>query len=81
MGCWRLARWHACSRCLLCGERNLQSGELRSAGVCSVFETVSVAVAVTLQPTERTLTDTEIEAVSARIVDAVARRTGAVLRT
>lgn len=46
MGCWRLARWHACSRCLLCGERNLQSGELRSAGVCSVFETVSVAVAV-----------------------------------
>ena len=40
----------------------------------------SVAVAVTLQPRERTLTDGEIEAVASRIVAEVAKRTGAVLR-
>jgi phenylalanyl-tRNA synthetase beta chain len=40
----------------------------------------SVAVEVTLQPKDKTLTDTEIEAVSAKIVEAVAKRTGAVLR-
>jgi phenylalanyl-tRNA synthetase beta chain len=40
----------------------------------------SVAVAVTLQPTEKTLTDAEIDAVSARIVGEVAKKTGAVLR-
>ncbi|MDB5589803.1 phenylalanine--tRNA ligase subunit beta, partial [Enterovirga sp.] len=41
----------------------------------------SVALAVTLQPTGRTLTDGEIDAVSARIVEAAAKRAGAVLRT
>ena len=40
----------------------------------------SIAIAVTLQPVERTLTDAEIEAVSARIVAAVVKATGAVLR-
>ncbi|MEE7451516.1 phenylalanine--tRNA ligase subunit beta [Methylobacterium radiotolerans] len=40
----------------------------------------SVAIAVRLQPVERTLTDAEIEAVSARIVAEVSRRTGATLR-
>jgi phenylalanyl-tRNA synthetase beta chain len=40
----------------------------------------SVAVAVTLQPTEKTLTDAEIEAVAARIVGEVGKKTGAVLR-
>jgi phenylalanyl-tRNA synthetase beta chain len=40
----------------------------------------SVAVAVTLQPRERTLTDAEIEAVAGKIVAEVAKRTGAVLR-
>ena len=40
----------------------------------------SLAVAVTLQPIERTLTDAEIEAVSAKIVAAVVKATGAVLR-
>ncbi|WCS22884.1 phenylalanine--tRNA ligase subunit beta [Methylobacterium sp. NMS14P] len=40
----------------------------------------SVAIAVRLQPVERTLTDAEIEAVSARIVAEVTRRTGATLR-
>ncbi|CAG4908441.1 unnamed protein product [Acidocella sp. C78] len=41
---------------------------------------VSLAVAVTLQPREASLTDAEIEAVSAKIVAAVAKATGATLR-
>ncbi|HEX2553096.1 MAG TPA: phenylalanine--tRNA ligase subunit beta [Microvirga sp.] len=41
----------------------------------------SVAVAVTLQPTEKTLTEAEIEAVSQRIVGEVAKKTGAMLRS
>ena len=40
----------------------------------------SLAVAVTLQPREATLTDAEIEGVAGRIVAAVSRATGAVLR-
>ena len=40
----------------------------------------SVAVGVTLQPADKTLTDAEIEAVAAKIVAAVAKATGAVLR-
>jgi phenylalanyl-tRNA synthetase beta chain len=40
----------------------------------------SLAIAVTLQPMERTLTDAEIEAVSNKIVAAVAKATGATLR-
>jgi phenylalanyl-tRNA synthetase beta chain len=41
----------------------------------------SVAVFVRLQPKARTLTDEEIEAVSARVVEAVAKATGAALRS
>jgi phenylalanyl-tRNA synthetase beta chain len=40
----------------------------------------SVAIAVTLQPRERTLTDAEIEAVVAKIVAEAAKKTGAALR-
>ncbi len=40
----------------------------------------SVAITVTLQPTEATLTDEQIEAVSRKIVAAVERRTSGVLR-
>ncbi len=40
----------------------------------------SLAIEVTLQPTEKTLTDPEIEAVSGKIVDKVAKATGGVLR-
>jgi phenylalanyl-tRNA synthetase beta chain len=40
----------------------------------------SVAIAVTIQPTEKTLTDAEIEAITAKIVAEVAKKTGAVLR-
>jgi phenylalanyl-tRNA synthetase beta chain len=41
----------------------------------------SIAVAVTLQPTDRTLTDAEIEAVSGKIVAEVTKKTGASLRS
>jgi len=40
----------------------------------------SIAIAVTLQPREKTMTDQEIEAVAAKIVGEVARRVGGVLR-
>jgi len=40
----------------------------------------SVAIEVTIQPTERTLTDEEIDAISKRIVENVAKTTGGVLR-
>ncbi|SHI13215.1 phenylalanyl-tRNA synthetase beta subunit [Bradyrhizobium erythrophlei] len=40
----------------------------------------SIAIAVTIQPREKTLTDQEIEAVAARIVAEVTRKTGGVLR-
>jgi phenylalanyl-tRNA synthetase beta chain len=41
----------------------------------------SLALEVVLQPRERTLTDAEIDALSAKIVAAVAKKTGAVLRS
>jgi phenylalanyl-tRNA synthetase beta chain len=41
---------------------------------------VSLAIEVVIQPRERTLTDAEIEAASQKIVAAVAKATGAVLR-
>jgi phenylalanyl-tRNA synthetase beta chain len=41
----------------------------------------SVAIAVTLQPRVRTMTDEEIEAVAGKIVSEVGKRTGGVLRT
>jgi len=40
----------------------------------------SIAIAVTLQPRDKTLTDAEIDAVAARIVAEVGRKTGGVLR-
>ena len=41
----------------------------------------SLAIEVTLQPVEKTLTDEEIEAVSKRIVAAVEKATGGTLRS
>jgi phenylalanyl-tRNA synthetase beta chain len=41
---------------------------------------VSLAIQVTLQPRERTLTDAEIEAAGQKVVAAVTKATGAVLR-
>jgi phenylalanyl-tRNA synthetase beta chain len=40
----------------------------------------SIAVAVTIQPREKTMTDAEIEALAAKVVAEVGRRTGGVLR-
>ena len=40
----------------------------------------SLAITVTLQPTERTLTDAEIDAVAAKVVAAVEKQTGGTLR-
>ena len=40
----------------------------------------SIAIAVTMQPREKTMTDAEIDALAARIVAEVAKKTGGVLR-
>jgi len=40
----------------------------------------SVAITVTLQPTEKTMTDEEIEAISQKIIGAVEKSTGGLLR-
>ncbi len=41
----------------------------------------SLAIAVTIQPVEKTLTDAEIEAIAAKVVAEVTKKTGAVLRS
>jgi phenylalanyl-tRNA synthetase beta chain len=70
--------------------RAVQSAERALVARASVFDLYegpgvpegkkSIAVAVTLQPRGKTLTDAEIEAVAAKIVAEVARKTGASLR-
>ena len=40
----------------------------------------SIAIAVTLQPRDKTMTDEEIEALAGKIVAEVSKRTGGVLR-
>ena len=40
----------------------------------------SIALTVRLQPTEKTLTEAEIEAVSAKIIEKVSKATGGTLR-
>jgi phenylalanyl-tRNA synthetase beta chain len=40
----------------------------------------SIAIAVIMQPREKTMTDAEIDAVVAKIVAEVAKKTGGVLR-
>ncbi len=40
----------------------------------------SLGIEVTFQPRERTLTDAEIEAASQKVISAVAKATGAILR-
>ena len=41
---------------------------------------MSIAIAVTIQPREKTMTDQEIDAVGARIVAEVSKKTGGTLR-
>ena len=62
-------------------DRKLVTG----VSVFDVYENVepgkkSIAIAVTIQPREKTLTDQEIEALGAKIVAEVGKRTGGVLR-
>jgi phenylalanyl-tRNA synthetase beta chain len=40
----------------------------------------SIAIAVTIQPRDKTMTDAEIEALAAKIVGEVSKRTGGMLR-
>jgi phenylalanyl-tRNA synthetase beta chain len=64
-------------------ERNLISGVAlfdRYEGDKIPEGKVSLGIEVTLQPREKTLTEAEIEAAAAKIVTAVAKTTGAVLR-
>ena len=74
-------------------DRNVRAGDIVRAaqGVdkkliadVSVFDVYegkkSIAIAVTIQPREKTLTDQEIDAVAAKIVTEVTKRTGGVLR-
>jgi phenylalanyl-tRNA synthetase beta chain len=70
--------------------RAAQSAERRLISEIRVFDVYagagvppdqkSIAIAVTLQPRDKTLTDAEIDAVSMRIVAEVTKRTGGVLR-
>ena len=67
--------------------RNADEAPIADAAVFNVYRgkgieqgRKSLAVAVTLQPQDATLTDADLEAASARIVGAVAKATGAVLR-
>ena len=60
---------------------------ITSVGVFDVYEgkgidpdKKSVAIAVTLQPRDKTMTDAEIDAVAARIVAEVTKKTGGTLR-
>ena len=41
----------------------------------------SLAISITIQPTEKTLTDAEIEAIAGKIVAEVSKKTGATLRS
>jgi phenylalanyl-tRNA synthetase beta chain len=70
--------------------RAAQSADRKLVEAVSVFDVYegegiepgkkSIAIAVTLQPREKTMTDEEIEAVAAKIVAEVTKRTGGTLR-
>ncbi len=73
---------------LLKAAQSAERALVSDIGVFDVYQgkglpdgTKSIAITVTLQPRERTLTDVEIEAAVARIVAEVSKRTGATLRS
>lgn len=73
---------------ILKAARGAEKALITGADVFDVFEGAgvgegkkSVAIAVTLQPQDKTLTDEDIEKISAAIVGAVTKATGGVLRT
>ena len=72
---------------ILRAARGAEKGLIAEVSVFDVFrgeaigaDRKSIAIAVTLQPTEKTLTDAEIEAVGQKIVAAVSKATGGTLR-
>jgi phenylalanyl-tRNA synthetase beta chain len=72
---------------LLKAAKNADKALIADVGIFDLFEgkgigdgKKSVAIRVTLQPTEKTLTDEEIDKVSAAVVAAVTRATGGTLR-
>lgn len=76
------------AQAILKAARGADKALITDVGVFDVFEgkgvpegKKSIGIAVTLQPTEKTLTDEEIEAVSQSVVAAVTRATGGTLRT
>lgn len=54
------------------------SGNYEAKGIPA--DKKSVAIAVTIQPREKTLTDQEIDAIAAKIVAEVTKKTGGTLR-
>ncbi|NMD06549.1 MAG: phenylalanine--tRNA ligase subunit beta, partial [Phyllobacteriaceae bacterium] len=70
---------------LLKAARGVDKVMITDAAIFDVFKLAdgktSLALEVTLQPKEKTFTDVEIEALSAKIVAAVNKATGAVLRS
>ncbi len=73
---------------LLKAAQSAERALVSDIGVFDVYQgkglpdgTKSIAITVTLQPRERTLTDAEIEAAVGRIVEEVSKRTGATLRS
>lgn len=73
---------------ILKAARGADKALIRDVNVFDVFEgshvgegKKSVAIAVTLQPTDKTLTDEDIDKVSAAIIAAVTKTSGGVLRT
>jgi len=73
---------------ILRAARNADKTLITGVSVFDVFEgkgiaedKKSVGIAVTLQPSDKTLTDEDIEAVAANVVAAVSKATGGVLRT
>jgi phenylalanyl-tRNA synthetase beta chain len=72
---------------LLKAAKNADKALIADVGIFDLFEgkgigdgKKSVAIRVTLQPTEKTLTDEEIDKVSAAVVAAVTKATGGTLR-
>lgn len=73
---------------ILKAARGADKALIRDVNVFDVFEgshvgegKKSVAIAVTLQPTDKTLTEEEIDKISASIIAAVTKQSGGVLRT
>ena len=70
--------------------RAAQSADRKLIAAVSVFDVYegegiapgqkSIAIAVTIQPRDKTMTDAEIDALAAKIVAEVSKRTGGVLR-